>query len=132
MSQHSNQIVKSFAAQRTLTAGLVAAAAGANQASLWLTSTSHILGVVDDTQINSDGAVPIVIGGTARVTCGASVSVGAIVGPASAAANVIERAVPNTVTSQMHKTLGIALQSGSTNASIEVLLQIVNNGARLL
>lgn len=131
MAQFSNQTVKSYAAERTLTVGLVASAAGANQASLWLTSTSHILGVVENTQNNSDAAVSVIIGGTALAKCGASVSVGALVGPQTATALIIERAAPNTVTSQLHKTLGIALQSGSANALIEVQLQIVNTGARL-
>ncbi len=132
MSQHSNQVVKSFSAERTLTAGLVAAAAGANQASLWLTSTSHILGIVEDDQTVSDGAAAIVIGGTAKCTTALSVSVASIVGPQTASAKVIERANPDTVTTQLHKTVGIALESGSSDASIEILLQISNTGARLL
>lgn len=132
MSQQRAQVVISFKAERTLTAGLIANMPGANQAGLWLTSTSHILGVIEDDQTNSDAAVPIIIAGTARVTAGASVSVGSIVGPQTATAKAVERAVPTTVTSQMHKTIGIALQSGSTDSSIEVILQIVNNGARLI
>ena len=131
MATNADNTVISFQAERTLTAGFVAAAVGANQAGLHLTATSHIIGVIDDTQNNSDGAVPIIIAGVARVQCGASVSVGSIVGPATATGTIVERAIPATVTTQMFKTLGIALQSGSSGARIKVLLQIVNNGARL-
>src|SRR3972149_3564123 len=118
MAQQSNQTVKTFSAGASLTAGYVAAISGANQAILHLTSTSHIIGIVEDDQFNSDGAVSIVIAGTARAICALSVSVGAIVGPQTATAKIVERAIPLTVTSDMGKSVGIALQSGSTNSSI--------------
>jgi len=57
----------------------------------------------------------------------ASISAGSIVGPVSATAGFIQAlAMPTTVTAVWPNTLGIALQNGSTNAVIEVLLQINN------
>ncbi len=101
-------------------------AASDNTVEMYQTSTSNILGVSHDFG-ESGGSVPITISGTARVECGASVSTGAIVGPSTASSGqIVERANPDTTTTANVKTLGIALQSGSTNSVIKVALQIDN------
>ena len=133
MSQAVQGLVVTYSAGETITAGQVlAAAAGTRKCVRWLTATSDIIGVAVDDQFNSDGAVEVQISGIAKVTCGNSVSSGAIVGPETATGEIVERAAPTTVTTQWHKTLGLSQQAGSSNATIEVLLQIQNSAARVI
>ena len=125
MSQMRGQTVLSFQADETVTAGLVVyKTANANAVARWLTQTANILGVSADASGSQTGAgLPVVIAGTAKCVCFASVSVGAIVGPATDSSRITERANGATQTA---KSLGIALESGSTDSSIEVMLQVDN------
>lgn len=66
---------------------------------------------------------------TVKLSCGASVSAGAIVGPQTATGQIVERANPATTTTQFEKSIGIALEAGSTNSVIQVLLSMSNLGA---
>lgn len=129
MSQQLRGKVKSFTAGETLTAGLVAYLSAANTVALWITSTASIVGVVEDDAAATNSAVGLTLDGTAKVVCGASVSAGAVVGPMTASAKVVERANPATTTTAFQKTLGIALEAGSTDAVIEVALQINNHAS---
>ena len=123
------QTVLSFEAAATLSAYRIVKPTTANHVGLWDTSTAQIIGVtLDDSTGGSDSSVAIVIAGTAKVACGASVSTGALVCAQTATGLLIETgAIPTTATSTFPKMLGIALQSGSTNSVIEVLLQIDNH-----
>lgn len=126
MSQGTPGKVRSFKAGASISANRVVGVSAANTVTQWATGTSNIAGVSLDFA-DSDAACPIVLDGTARVVCFASVSVGAIVGPATDGAGKIqERANPTTVTTAEVKTLGIALESGSTDGTIEVLLCVDN------
>lgn len=134
MSQFSSQITKSFMANQSVAAfTVVSRAATTSTMSVrpWDTTTSFILGVAVNNASTGD-SVNVVIGGTARVSCAASVSVGALVGPNTATANlnqgigsIVERTGSFTSTI-LYKNLGIALESGSTNSVIEVLIQMNN------
>lgn len=120
---------RSFAAGDTLTAFRVVTFGGNSTTGIhvdpWATDTQAILGVTLDDASATGNSVPILLAApTMRVSCFASVSAGAIVGPATAGAGqIVERANPATVTTAMVPTLGIALEAGSTNSVIEILLQ---------
>lgn len=110
----------------TITAGTVVGVSAAKTVTNWATQTSNILGVALDTANPSSG-VAVILNGTAKCLCFASVSVGAIVGPATDGSGKIqERGNPATTTTLEQKTLGIALESGSTDGTIEVALFIDN------
>lgn len=109
---------------------VAAAATSPTEALVWNTSTANILGVSLD-NVSTGGALAVRYQGRVKLICNASVSAGAIVGPATSTAGYItERANPATTTTAFQKVIGIALQAGSTNAVIEVLLNI-DNGASL-
>lgn len=131
MSQHTPGKVRSYKAGATLSTARVVGLSAANTVTYWATSTSMIQGVTYEDSKQSDDAIAIILDGTARVTCFASVSAGAIVGPATdGSGRVRERANPLTTTTAFEKTLGVALEAGSTDSVIEVALQI-NNKASL-
>lgn len=123
MSQASAGKVVSLLAGGSLTAHRVVGVSAANTVTFWATQTSNILGVTLDFA-DSGAAAAIVLDGTAKCVCFASVSVGAIVGPATDGSGKIqERANGATQTA---KTLGIALESGSTDGTIMVALMVDN------
>ena len=101
-----------------------------NQVALYDTTTSLILGVTTQDCVKSDAAAAVAINGTCRVICAASVSCGALLKPEAATTSgfAVESAnsYSNTAASLQPKTLGIALNAGSTNTVIEVLLMINN------
>ena len=131
MSIQSNQLVHSFRAGASVPAYTVVEVLTTGTVINWTATTAagvagNIVGVSMDTA-DTNESLAVVIGGTARVVCNASISAGSIVGPVSATAGFIQAlAMPTTVTAVWPNTLGIALQNGSTNAAIEVLLQINN------
>ena len=131
MSIQSNQLVHSFRANASVPAYTVVEVLTTGTVINWTATTAagvagNIVGVSMDTA-DTNESLAVVIGGTARVVCNASISAGSIVGPVSATAGFIQAlAMPTTVTAVWPNTLGIALQNGSTNAAIEVLLQINN------
>ena len=131
MSIQSNQLVHSFRANASVPAYTVVEVLTTGTVINWTATTAagvagNIVGVSMDTA-DTNESLAVVIGGTARVVCNASISAGSIVGPVSATAGFIQAlAMPTTVTAVWPNTLGIALQNGSTNAVIEVLLQINN------
>lgn len=124
--QNPGKTISLRAGASTITAGMVVVATGAKAVGVFATSTSNILGVALDTA-NPSAGVAVILDGTAKVICFASVSVGAIVGPATdGSGKVAERGNPATVTTLEQKTLGIALESGSTDGTIEVALMVDN------
>ena len=104
-----------------------AASAGQRLVQLWTTNTMHIIGVAQDNASNTNG-VPVAtrLGDIVSCVCDLSVSVGAIVGPATATGGIVERALAATAAVWNVPTLGIALESGSTNSVINVLLNVNN------
>lgn len=122
--------VISFKGNDSISAYRVVRATGTrNQVALYDTSTSLILGVTTQDCPQSDAASAVAINGTCRVVCAASVSCGAMIKPdPTGTGMVIESAnsYSNTAASLQAKTLGIALQAGSTGTVIEVLLMINN------
>jgi hypothetical protein len=132
MSQFSNEVLASFVAGASIPAYTVVELSADNRTvANWTATTAAgvagmIIGVTKDVASAGQG-IGVVIGGTARVLCNASISAGAIVGPVSATAGLIQAVtLPTTVTGVWPNTLGIALESGSTNAVIDVLLQVNN------
>lgn len=121
--------VVSFKANATISAYRILKLSAANTVALHDTSTALILGVSDDDSSGgANSAIKVVIDGTAKIQCGASVSVGALCTAQTATGLLIESANTFTTTaaSLVPKTIGIALASGSTNSTIEVLLNINN------
>lgn len=125
---------ESFMASASVPAyGVVAVAApsgGQQRCQVWATTTTHhIIGVAQD-NASTDGVVPVATrhGDICKVICNASVSAGAIVGPTNTLTGaIVERALLTSAsTMTIFPRLGIALQSGSTNSVIDVLLQIDN------
>ena len=132
MSQHTPGKTRSFkSGAGSLSSARVVGLSAANTVTYWATSTSMIVGVTYDEAQQSDAAISVILDGTAKVTCFASVSAGAIVGPATdGSGKVRERTNPATTTTAFEKTIGMALEAGSTDSVIEVALQI-NNKASL-
>lgn len=103
------------------------AALGHRRCQLWTTNTMHILGVSQE-NASTNGSVPVAtnLGDIVRCICDLSVSVGALVGPGTATGGIVERALAATAAVWAVPRLGIALESGSTNSVINVLLQVEN------
>jgi len=101
----------------------VVTVSGANTADIWKTATSLILGVSMEDASATGEAWKIRIAGTAKVACGASVSAGALVTPMTGTGKITEATKTyNTTTTVVPRSLGIALEAGSTNSVIEVLI----------
>lgn len=118
-------IISLKAADTSICAWRVACISAKNTCDIWQTSTSKILGLTINDASNTGDAVGIIISGVGRAVCGASVSVGAVVCPATDTGKVIEIVVDAytmSTTSVYSKSVGIALQSGSTNSVISVLV----------
>lgn len=130
MSQVRGQTLVSLKSAATLSAYRVVRVSAANTVNYHDTTTSLIFGVTTQAAVQTNGAVSICIGGSAKVGCAASVSAGSLVTAQSATASglIMEVGASEALTSTtvIPKVLGIALQSGSTNSVIEVALQIVN------
>ena len=124
MSQQRNSVFASFLAGDTITAYQIVTLSAANTVVPWATATSVILGVSAD-YADSGAAANIIIGGTAKVVCGASVSMGSIVTAQTDTGFGIEAiSLAPTITSLVvPHTLGQALQAGSTNSVIEVIVR---------
>lgn len=129
----SGDIRESFMASGSVPAyGVVAIAApssGQQRVQVHATTTMHIVGVAQE-NASDGGYVPVStrFGDICRVICNASVSAGAIVGPTNTTTGaIVERALLTSAsTMSVYPRLGIALESGSTNSVIDVLLQIDN------
>lgn len=126
MSQMSNQIIKSFIINASVPAYVIvcrAATTTAQVTDLW-TATSMIVGVTADAGSTGD-SIPVVIGGTAKVICLTSISAGSIVGPGTGTGFGVALGATFTSTA-LFKHVGLALDQGSSNSVIEVLINVNN------
>ena len=127
MSQNTPGVKVSIEASDTIPAFAVVALGATRLAGIWVTSTSHILGV-SERLADSGAACSIIVSGTAKVGCFASVPAGSLVTPATDAAGFIKAVTTASLTTTAYpRILGVALESGSTNSVIEVLLQVSNS-----
>lgn len=126
MSQNTPGVKLSLETSDTIPAFAVVASSGNHLAGIWVTSTSMILGV-SEALADSGAACSVIVSGTAKVGCFASVPAGSLVTPATDAAGYIKAVTSASLTTTAYpKILGIALENGSTNSVIEVLLQVKN------
>lgn len=126
MSQFTPGVKVSIEASDTIPAFAVVALGATRLVAAWVTSTSHILGV-SEALADSGAACSVIVSGTAKVKCNASVPAGSLVAPVTDAAGAIKAVTTASLTTTAYpRTLGIALESGSTNSVIEVLLQPAN------
>lgn len=128
MAQEVNGTIKSFkAASGSVPAYRIAVVTGINTVGVTFTSTSVLVGITANDASATGQAVGVVLNGTAKCMCGASVSAGAILTAQTDTGKCIEAtAVLNTTTTVIPRTIGVALQKGSTNSIIEVAI-IPNN-----
>jgi hypothetical protein len=103
------------------------ASVGQRRCQLWTTNTMHIIGVAQDNATDTYG-LPVAthMGDIVSCVCDLSVSVGALVGPGTTTGGIVERALAATAAVWAVSRLGIALESGSTNSVINVLLHVDN------
>lgn len=100
---------------------------GANEGGIHKTSTSKIIGVSQEDASSTGEAWRIRLYGTTKITYGASVAAGDLVCPQTATGKAITATDNyNTGTTAVPRTGGIALKSGSTNATGEIALNINN------
>ena len=128
MAQDVNGTIKSFkAASGSVPAYRIAVLTAGNTVGVTFTSTSVIVGITTNDASATGQAVGVCLNGTAKCTCGASVSAGALLTAATDTGKCIDAtSVLNTTTTVIPRTIGIALQTGSTNSVIEVAI-IPNN-----
>jgi len=129
MSQiHGTWPSVSFKASATLAAYvIVKPGTGANLVALHDTNTAQIIGVTQQASVGgANSSVLVALNGCAKVTAGASVSSGAILIPQTATGFAVEDGAGgyiNTATALANFSLGLALDAGDTNSTIEVLLR---------
>lgn len=100
---------------------------GSNQAGIHKTSTSKIIGVTQEDASATGEALLVRLYGTTKITYGASVAAGDLVGPQTATGKAITATDSYaTGTTAVPRTGGIALISGSTNAVGEISINIDN------
>lgn len=88
------------------------------------TTTTALLGVTNNDASATNQAVGVIISGTAKCKCGASVGAGEVVGCQTSTGKCIEITdVAVTTTTAVPKAIGISLQAGSTNSVIEITVQ---------
>lgn len=125
MSQQVNGVVKSFKAlDASIPAYRVVFLATNGTVDLCETSTVMGFGISAQDVSTAGEAIPIILGGTAKAQCGASVSAGALLTWQTATGLVVE-AVANSVgtaTAIVPKAIGISLENGDTNSIIEILV----------
>jgi hypothetical protein len=94
---------------------------------LWDTSTSNILGVIQD-NVSTDGAAVVASVGRVRASCILSVSAGGLVTPDTATGQIKEHGL--VAASIAVQVIGIALQNGSTNSVIDIMMipNLIVNG----
>jgi hypothetical protein len=96
-------------------------AAGSDTAGIVNTTTCNVIGILQNANsVEATGGAAIVrLLGTSKAICGVSVGVGALVIPNTAGA-----IIPiGTVTGTAYPIVGVALENGSTNSVIEIVLQ---------
>lgn len=107
----------------TIPAYRIVGVSGDDTVSLWATATTQMVGIAQE-QADSLASVFVAIYGSAKGEAGASVSAGSVLSGLTATGQVIaSTALQDTVTTDIPFMIGLALQSGSTNAAIEVLVR---------
>lgn len=122
MSQYTPGVLLSIEAADSIPAHRVVVLSGNRLCDVFATSTSQILGV-NESLVDSGAAASVIVSGTAKVQCNASIAAGSLVTPVTDGSGKIKAVTVNTSTA-FPAILGIALQNGSTDASIEVLLSM--------
>ncbi len=130
MSQVTVQQIGSFKAGATISAYRLVGphtTTAERTVAQWATATSIILGVSTD-DYNSDAAAAIVVGGSAKAQCGASVTMwtpatgqtdtGKIIDSSSLAATAASLVIPFLA--------GVPLENGSTDGIVELLVRPSN------
>lgn len=120
MSQYTPGVKVSIEASDTIPAYRVVALGATRVVGLWQTNSSFLVGV-SESLADSGAACSIIVSGTAKVSCLSSVAAGSLVGPSTDGSGQIAARTVNTATT-FPQILGVALESGSTNSVIEVLL----------
>lgn len=128
MAQEVNGVKKTFKALNASIPAyrIVAVGAGKDVVDLAKTSTAMLVGVSANNISATGQAVSVILNGTARCQCGASVSAGALLSFQTDTGMCIEAlaaAYNHTTTTIIPRTIGVALQAGSTNSVIEILVQ---------
>lgn len=134
MAEFSNEVVKSFRASASIPAFVVVTPAATNAAvevALWATALANILGASKHAA-STGGGLAIVIGGSARVLAGASISAGALLSVQTATGFAVEMTANNTglaaslTATVIPKQLGLALSNATASGTVQVLLGINN------
>jgi len=88
------------------------------------------MGVTTSEHSVTGAAVSIAIGGTAKISCGENISVGSTVIPQTATGKAMvgprSYAIATGTSAATLRTVGIALENGSTGALMEVLIMPQN------
>lgn len=121
MSQYTPGVRLSMEAADSIPAHRVVVLNADRNCALYQTSTSRAIGV-SERLVDSGAACSIIVSGTAKAQCLASIAAGALVAAATAGSGKIQAVTVNTVTT-FAPIIGIALESGSSDASIEILVQ---------
>jgi hypothetical protein len=122
MSQSRGSIDVSFKAGDTISAMRIVRLSAANTVDLAVTATSMGFGITAQ-YADSGAAIAVTILGSAKVVCGASVSAGAFVTWQTDTGLAVEAThLNNTASSVIPNAIGLALEAGSTNGVIEVLV----------
>lgn len=122
MSQSRCEVHASFKAGDTISAMRIVRLSAANTVDLAITTTSMGIGITADSA-DSGAAIDVVIGGSAKVVCGASVSAGAFCTWQTDTGLIVEAThLNNTAASVIPNGIGLALEAGSTNGVISVLI----------
>lgn len=113
---------QSFRASQSIGAFLVAAVSATTTAfncELADTATSAPVGITQDA-VSTGGSVQVVTLGRTLGICAASISAGALLSWETATGELV--AVTNNTSTTLNKTIGIALQSGSSASAIEIFV----------
>ena len=106
----------SFKAAATLSAYTVVKVSADNTVAAYDTTTAQAVGITQQgSQGGTSSSVMVAVLGCCKVTAGAAISAGAIV-----MANNAGQAITRDTTTA--KALGIALDAGETNSTVEILL----------
>lgn len=117
-----NEIQDSYRATQSIGVHLVAAIAATTtsfEVELADTSTSQPVGITQDVS-STNSSVNITSFGRSKAVAGASVSAGSILGWQTATGKVV--AITNNTSTSLIPSIGKALQSGSSDSTIDILV----------
>ena len=115
------------AASGSVPAFRIASVNSSGQCAIAVSTTSVQIGVTNNDASSTGEAVGIIINGTGKVACGASVAAGVVVGMQTDTGKVIDVLdTADTTTTAVPRAIGVSLQAGSTNSIIEITIQPVH------